>query len=252
MKMRMNFTMITLADRPDLRTEFDAIQASAWSTFITHDAMGTRYWQQLLALLPQYQFGMLQSDGTLVAVGYCVPVQWAGDVRQLPDRGWDWALENGVNLAVQGGEATMLCALSISVMPAFRNQQLSYKMLAFMKALGKANGFSQLIAPVRPSLKKAYPITNILQYIQWVTEKGEPFDPWVRVHTRVGGKIVKLCKQSMVVNGTIAQWESWTGMRFPDSGSYVIPEGLEPLHINAQTQHGSYAETNVWIQHSDL
>jgi hypothetical protein len=41
-------------------------------------------------------------------------------------------------------------------------------------------------------------------------------------------------------------------MAFPDSGEYVFPEGLAPVHIDRSTDRGSYWEPNVWMVHPDL
>jgi hypothetical protein len=53
----------------------------------------------------------------------------------------------------------------------------------------------------------------------------------------------------MVVHGTIDVWESWTGMAFPDSGSYVIDGALVPISIDREADRGEYVEPNVWMRH---
>jgi hypothetical protein len=57
------------------------------------------------------------------------------------------------------------------------------------------------------------------QLVEWTREDGLPFDPWIRVHARPGGIISKPMAKSMLIDGTIAEWEQWTGMRFPGDGS---------------------------------
>ena len=51
------------------------------------------------------------------------------------------------------------------------------------------------------------------------------------------------------MTGTVAEWEGWTGMAFPESGDYVIPDGLSLLRIDGQTDQGVYQEPNVWMRH---
>jgi len=41
-------------------------------------------------------------------------------------------------------------------------------------------------------------------------------------------------------------------MVFPESGDYVFPEGLAPVHIDRAADRGSYWEPNVWMVHPDL
>ena len=54
----------------------------------------------------------------------------------------------------------------------------------------------------------------------------------------------------MHIVGTVAEWEEWTGMRFPDDGQYTFPAGLAPVEIDHGQDLGSYWEPNVWIVHT--
>ena len=51
------------------------------------------------------------------------------------------------------------------------------------------------------------------------------------------------------MTGTVDQWQRWTGMSFPDSGDYVIPDGLSTLRIDRDSDQGVYVEPNVWMHH---
>jgi hypothetical protein len=53
----------------------------------------------------------------------------------------------------------------------------------------------------------------------------------------------------MRITGTVADWEAWTGMRFPDSGRYVVPDALVPIDIDTARDLGTYVEPNVWVRH---
>ena len=83
--------------------------------------------------------------------------------------------------------------------------------------------------------------------MSWTRENGEPFDPWIRIHTRRGEQIAKPIPHSMRITGTVAEWEQWTGMRFPGDGRYNFPNGLAPVEIDHEHDCGSYWEPNVWI-----
>ena len=54
----------------------------------------------------------------------------------------------------------------------------------------------------------------------------------------------------MRITGTVAEWEQWTGMRFPDDGRYTFPAGLAPVEIDHQRDIGFYWEPNVRIVHT--
>ncbi|HEV3399102.1 MAG TPA: GNAT family N-acetyltransferase, partial [Actinomycetes bacterium] len=58
-----------------------------------------------------------------------------------------------------------------------------------------------------------------------------------------------ICEKSVVIAGTVAEWEEWTGMRFPDSGPYVVPGALVPVEIDRDADQGRYVEPNVWVRH---
>lgn len=102
---------------------------------------------------------------------------------------------------------------------------------------------------MRPSEKSKYQLTGIDDYLAWKTDMGLPFDAWLRAHARIGGKIIKPCHEAMTIRGTRAEWEEWTGMKFPQSGRYVIPGALNPMEMDLDKDEGIYIEPNVWMVH---
>jgi hypothetical protein len=38
-------------------------------------------------------------------------------------------------------------------------------------------------------------------------------------------------------------------MPFPETGDYVFPAGLAPVHIDRDNDTGEYWEPNIWIIH---
>jgi hypothetical protein len=98
-------------------------------------------------------------------------------------------------------------------------------------------------------LKERYPLTSIERYARWVRPDGRAFDPWIRVHLRLGGSILAPAPQSMRIIGTVTEWESWTDLAYPETGDYVFPHGLATLYVDRDADLGSYWEPNVWIVH---
>jgi len=84
-----------------------------------------------------------------------------------------------------------------------------------MRSLAEARGMHSLVAPVHPTLKSSYPLTLFERYVGWRRDDGTPFDPWLRVHYRLGADFLKLMPRSLIVTGMISEWEEWTGMSFP-------------------------------------
>jgi hypothetical protein len=51
------------------------------------------------------------------------------------------------------------------------------------------------------------------------------------------------------MTGTVAEWETWTGLALPTTGEYVIPGGLATLHIDRERDEGTYVEPGVCVRH---
>jgi GNAT superfamily N-acetyltransferase len=140
-------------------------------------------------------------------------------------------------------------ALAVEIAPQHRGRGLSRVVIGAMRDIARRHGFKNLIAPVRPSWKERYPLTPIEKYISWTTDGGQPFDPWIRVHHKLGADILKPVPRSLQITGTVREWEEWTEMSFPESGIYVFPRGLAPLAIDVDGDLGRYWEPNVWMRH---
>jgi hypothetical protein len=106
-----------------------------------------------------------------------------------------------------------------------------------------------MIAPVRPVLKSRYPLAPMERYVRWTRADGSPFDPWLRVHWSLGAEPVRLAPQSMVITGTVAEWEAWATMPFPESGIYVVPGALQPVAVDRERDVVRYEDPNVWMRH---
>jgi hypothetical protein len=87
------------------------------------------------------------------------------------------------------------------------------------------------------------------RYAAWLRDDGEPFDPWIRLHVRLGGRIARPSPASMRITGTVVDWESWTGMTFPETGEYVVPGAAAMVQVDREADLGTYLDPNVWIVH---
>ena len=209
-----------------------------------HGDVLNRYWDRLTDELPDFQFHLLDGDDVL-ARARSIPVRWDGSLDDLP-AGIDGAIARGFD---EGG-ANVLCALVIMVPRARQGSGLSRVAVEGMVAIARAHGLDAVIAPVRPSWKDRYPLTPIERYASWARADGLPFDPWMRVHARLGADLLRPEPESLRITGSVADWESWTGMAFPDSGEYVFPGGLATVAIDRETDLGAYWEPNVWMRHA--
>ena len=127
---------------------------------------------------------------------------------------------------------------------------LESKLTAAMRANARDHGFDGVIACVRPTDKHRYPLIPIDRYAFWTNPDGEPFDAWIRLHVRLGGRIVRGCPEAMTIPGTVSEWETWTGLSFPGSGSYIVPFAAAPVEIDREADTGLYHDPNVWVVHA--
>ena len=199
---------------------------------------------------PDFQFALFDDEqDEVLAEGHTLPCPWDGTTEGLGD-GIDAMTVAAFEAAASGRAPTALCAMAAEVDPRFQGSGLADRVLEAMSQVAREAGLGSLIAPVRPSFKDRYPITPIERYVAWTRADGEPFDPWIRIHTRRGGRIAKPIPQSLLITGTVGDWEQWTGMKFPESGEYVFPAGLAPVLIDRAQDVGTYWEPNVWIVHT--
>ena len=232
--------------RPRPQDELTRLVTDGWPEFIFHDRETERYIGQVRELFRDLELVLLD-DGDLVGAGWAVPLRWSGQIDDLPT-GFNDALAR----AVQGHAAERpdtLAVLAAQVRKDRQGKGLAGELLAAFRRLANQHGWPRVICPVRPTLKSRYPLTPIERYIEWTRPDGAPLDPWIRTHWRLGARVLAPAPHSQVINGTTAEWEAWTGMAFPDSGDYVIPDGLSTLHIDREADQGIYIEPNVWIQH---
>jgi GNAT superfamily N-acetyltransferase len=244
------FELIRYSERPELWARSEDISAEVWPEYNQHGNVVSTHWGRLFEEFPDYQFVLYaEEEQEVIAEGHTAPCWWDGTLDGLGD-GIDDMMVALFEPHAGAQRPTALCALAAEIRPRFQGRGLASRILDAMSGLARENRLAHLIAPVRPSLKHRYPITPIERYVTWMNESGEAFDPWIRVHLRRGGTIVKPVPRSLRITATVAEWEEWTGMCFPDDGAYTFPDGLAPVEIDRRSDVGAYWEPNVWIVHA--
>jgi GNAT superfamily N-acetyltransferase len=234
----------------DYRDRAGDLAEASWPEFMLHDPVANENWHELFDRFSDYQFGLLDSQNDrLAAIANSLPFYWDQPLEKLSERGWDWVMLEAVENHKNSREPNIQSAIQINIHPEYQGHGLSTKMVQAMRAIGQSKGFRYLVAPVRPNQKSKYPLISIDDYIKWTNEEGLPFDAWLRVHARVGAKIIKPCHEAMTIPGTRAEWEEWTGLKFPQSGTYLIPGALNPMEMDIEKDRGVYIEPNVWMAH---
>lgn len=241
--------IVSSSERPDLSERASEATAEVWPEYNRHGDVLNEYWDQLDEVFPDFQFVLYDEEtDEVVAQGHSIPCAWEGTVQGLP-QGIDGMIEDAFRRAVAGKPANTLSAAAIEIPPARQAKGLSRLMLGHMQKLAADHGLRALVAPVRPSWKERYPLTPIERYAYWTREDGLPFDPWIRTHVRLGGAILRPEPRSLRITGSVADWEEWVGLAFPESGAYVFPRGLATVAIDRDADVGGYWEPNVWMRH---
>jgi GNAT superfamily N-acetyltransferase len=124
--------------------------------YVHHDAVCGRHWPALIEHFADFQPLLCDGRGRLVAGGYTIPV----------------------------------------VDPRLQGRGLSRVVIRAMGTLARRHGLRDLIAPVCPTLKHRYPLTPMADYVRWRRPDRAPFDPWLRVHWRLGARIVQVAPRS--------------------------------------------------------
>jgi len=235
----------SVAERPELAEPAWERTRDTMPEYNNHGDVLNAYWGRLTAERPDFQFHVVDDDDVIVARARSVPVRWNGTVDDLPE-GIDGAIARGFD---EGG-ANVLCALVIMVPRDVQSRGVSTAALSSMRELTRRHGLDSLIAPVRPNWKERYPLVPIERYARWRRDDGLLFDPWMRVHERLGATVLRPEPRSLRITGTVAEWEEWVGMPFPEEGEYTFPQGLATLRVEGGV--GRYWEPNVWMQHAVL
>lgn len=249
--------LVTIRARPDLRAQlFDEPFRRLWPEFMMHDPTAGLYFEP-----PHFDhhldtaFALIDTadPGRAVGRAFAISFFFGGPGRmELPDSGWDGVIRWGHEDMAVGRTPTALSALEITLLPALRGRGASRLVLDAMRRQAGALGYRNLFAPVRPTAKHQEPFAPMAEYVARRTAEGLPADPWLRVHARAGGEVMKIAPTSMVMAGTLANWRQWTGLPLTESGAVAVPGALAPLWVSVEQDHAVYAEPNVWVRHTVL
>lgn len=242
----MTYSICSFAQKPEYRDEIDRVTTEVWPAYLLFH--GLKHWQLLFDVFPDFQLLFCDPEDRLLAIGHTVPLPWDGTPATLPSS-LDDILVRAKNARENEEPSSALCAVAAMVDPKYRGLNLSPAMISQMRVVARQNGCRTLIAPVRPTWKSRYPLTPMNRYVNWIRNDGTPLDPWIRVHWRLGARPLGLTSTRLTVEATVEQWETWTGMVFPESGSYVIEGALQPLEINREKNVGKYSDPNYWMEH---
>jgi hypothetical protein len=235
-------------EHPELQSAYHAAFDETWPVFLYHDPISGAHHNRAVKLLSAFDL-LLRDGDDVLASAWGAPMAWDGSLHDLPE-GYDGALVRAIVGYDAGITPSTLCVMYAKVSETHASRGLAGQMLTGMRDAAAAAGLRHLVVPVRPTTKHRYPLQTMAEYASWRREDGTSIDPWIRTHERLGARILGVARRSMVIPGTVAEWENWTGLAFPATGDYVVPEALAPVHIDRDADTGTYVEDNLWMQHA--
>lgn len=185
-----------------------------------------------------------KSDSKLVAFASAVLISVDPKAASYPNEGWRFALK----AYYRGGKVNCLCLLSANVDPEFRSLKFSYALIQAAKEIATSLSLSCVLAPVRPTQKSQFPSLLIAEYLEMKSAQGEIYDPWLRTHEKLGGEILNICSESVLVKASLNKWQEWLGPTVLSS-SFVPEMGLVPVFVDQQKNIGIYIEPNIWVRY---
>ncbi|NIK56369.1 hypothetical protein [Kribbella shirazensis] len=243
------YELIPVAAAPELDEEAGQRFAEEWPEFIFHDEGVTPYRERRVKYFRDWEFYLVDEDRRLIAGCWGVPLAWDGTVEDLPG-GFTDSLARSVTAYEESVVPNTFVLMAAAVRSDEQGRGHAGRVITAVRDRAVAGGLGQVIAPVRPTLKSRYPLTPIETFMTWTREDGLPLDPWLRTHVRLGATILAPAAASQTMTGSVADWESWTKMQFPSTGTYTIPDGLTVLHIDRSADTGTYTEPNIWLRHA--
>jgi GNAT superfamily N-acetyltransferase len=218
-----------------------------WPRFLAENPVAKRYSHLLDEVFLDYQLAAVLVDKPeqVVGIGHSAPIRCT---VALPERGWDWAMEEATNTHMTASIPNALCGLSVSVIPEFQGNGVGASILLAMTRSASARGFTEVVVPARPTGFRRQTGLTFEAYVKTKRPDGLPVDPWLRTHIRCGGRIDSVCNRSMTVIASQAQWETWAQESL--SGKQECwPRGALASVRRTGEDLWEYIEPNVWVRY---
>ena len=227
--------------------ETNALYSKAWQRYYLEEGdIESEVEEDPSSEVPfKYFFWGVRDNKELIAAVSMISIPTESDFKKLPDEGWSSIQK----MCKKNGTHDTISLLSAAIHPKAQGLGISKILIRQVKENLRKMGYKFLVAPIRPSLKSNYPNMSIEQYLNMESEKGEIFDPWLRVHIKLGAEKLNICPNSYCVKASLKKWEEWLGHSIPSGEKEFLPtQALNPVIIEGDI--GTYIEPNVWVKHT--
>ena len=242
----MDLKVVTLAERHDLIDAFFDMP-NDWAPFMLAGQWESYGFSRIGEVL-DFQLAFLDGDA-VVGRAITVPIRWDNGFDQLPARGLDACVKLCFEGIDQNVSPNVVVALEAAFIPNLQGAGLGSWAFEQIRIASRRAGFDDLIVPLRPTLKHLEPWTPFRDYVERQNQQGEPTDPWLRIHHRLGAEILHPAPVSQTIAGSLDDWHEWTGTRFTENGPTVVGQALSPVWVDVANDMAVYVEPNVWVHH---
>ncbi len=125
------------------------ITLKLWPEFMLHDPVSNSNWYKLFELFPDFQLSLKAND-EIIGIANCIPYFWDKSFEELPERGWDWVLEKGINDKLNDVKVNTLNGLQIAVNEKHQGKGISSIILKEMISIAKENNFKYITYRLGP------------------------------------------------------------------------------------------------------
>ena len=227
---------------------YKAAVLDAFPAIILNSESIFQKWEKIEKYFPSYQLFAFHNNGTLIGFANTIPFQWNQNKNDLPNDGWDWMVNKGIKDFESNNKTNSLGGLQIVVTKEYLGKGYSKVLISKAKELKEEKKYKNLFIPIRPTLKQNYAQMPMNEYIEFKKDE-KIYDPWIRTHLKCGASIIKVCENSMNVQGNIQFWENIYQNKIDQSGDLIIDGALHPVKIDIQNNSGEYREPNIWISY---
>lgn len=195
------------------------------------------------------------TTGQLVGHGITTRFAWDQELDSLPGGWQDVVRASYIHSHVEQSQPNTLVGLFIFVEDQFRQQGWANNVIEEMRTLAKRNAIQALIIPLRPPLryKKDYAAMPMAEFAALKRDDGLPLDHWIRLHTRLGAKILcaseKSHRHAMSVQDFHAQFSP---VPLTENGDMLVERNGEWYKIYVNLEHDIVLINQgcVWVRHA--
>jgi len=193
--------------------------------------------------------------GELIGHGVTTGISWGQEQKTLPD-GWQGAVRQSYqDINLDRKPANTHVGLFILIEESSRKHGWAGNVILEMKAVAKKNGITALIIPLRPPsrYKKEYAAMPMSEFASLKREDGQPMDHWIRLHVRLGAKIIGVSNTSHQHAFSLKDFYGQVPVEPVTKSGYTLVQhkdgGWYNVYVDLEREFVLINQGCVWVQH---